>query len=397
MQAIVVAEGLHLSLVSSAVASTADQIAFWPDSDHPTHVFVCDEETTNPAVQRVDLSGPPNANATTVVIGLTSCDPVQLTPWGTILVGEEAGATGLYELIDPLKISAPINVINRATGTTSDPLHLVKRKAVGSVSFESLAIKHDGTIIFGDELAPSNGVAGGGIYKFVPAIPFEGNGPITVPGLSPLASGAVYGLRVATSKSTNWGQGAETGVGAWVQVDLGGLNVVDGNGNIILRTAQNLQRFTGYYRPDDIDIDPIAAEKGVFRACWANTGRKSHTDSSLVENSGVESEIMCLVENPPSANDPTPATGTIPTVERFVTGSEERAMYNVAFQPHTGNLVVLEDGSVDVVRSIDPPASQLRGNDLWMCLPDGKDDDGGLAEYSAPRRQRQARSGQPWR
>ena len=155
------AEGLHLSLVSSAVASTADQIAFWPDSDHPTHVFVCDEETTNPAVQRVDLSGPPNANATTVVIGLTSCDPVQLTPWGTILVGEEAGATGLYELIDPLKISAPINVINRATGTTSDPLHLVKRKAVGSVSFESLAIKHDGTIIFGDELAPSNGVAGG--------------------------------------------------------------------------------------------------------------------------------------------------------------------------------------------------------------------------------------------
>jgi hypothetical protein len=397
VQAIVVAEGLHLSLVSSAVASTADQIAFWPDSDHPTHVFVCDEETTNPAVQRVDLSGPPNANATTVVIGLTSCDPVQLTPWGTILVGEEAGATGLYELIDPLKISAPINVINRATGTTSDPLHLVKRKAVGSVSFESLAIKHDGTIIFGDELAPSNGVAGGGIYKFVPAIPFEGNGPITVPGLSPLASGAVYGLRVATSKSTNWGQGAETGVGAWVQVDLGGLNVVDGNGNIILRTAQNLQRFTGYYRPDDIDIDPIAAEKGVFRACWANTGRKSHTDSSLVENSGVESEIMCLVENPPSANDPTPATGTIPTVERFVTGSEERAMYNVAFQPHTGNLVVLEDGSVDVVRSIDPPASQLRGNDLWMCLPDGKDDDGGLAEYSAPRRQRQARSGQPWR
>ena len=180
LQAIVVAEGLHVSLVSSAVASAADQIAFWPDSEHPTHVFLCDEETTNPAVQRVDLSGPPNANATTIVTGLTSCDPVRLTPWGTILVGEEAGATGgLYELIDPMKIATPINVINRATGTTSDPLHLVKRKAVGSVSFESLAIKDDGTIIFGDELAPSNGTAGGAIYKFVPAIPFEGNGPIT--------------------------------------------------------------------------------------------------------------------------------------------------------------------------------------------------------------------------
>ena len=61
-----------------------------------------------------------------------------------------------------------------------------------------------------------------------------------------------------------------------------------------------------------MDVDPIAAEKGVFRACWANTGRKSHTDSSLVENSGVESEVMCLVENPPSAAVPAPPTGTIP-------------------------------------------------------------------------------------
>jgi hypothetical protein len=114
----------------------------------------------------------------------------------------------------------------------------------------------------------------------------------------------------------------------------------------------------------------------VFRACWANTGRKSHADSSLVENSGVESEVMCLVENPPSVAVPAPPTGTIPTVERFITGSEERAMYdNVAFQPHTGNLVVLEDGSVNSVTNLQPLQSELVGNDLWICLPDGKDDD----------------------
>ena len=377
LQAIEVASGLHVSLVSSSVASAADQIAFWPDSEHPTHVFVCDEETTNPSVQRVDLSGPPSSNATTIVVGLTSCDPVRRTAWGTILVGEEAGATGgLYEIIDPAHINAPITVTDRANGTTSDPLHLVKRKAVGSLSFEGLAVEADGTIIFSDELAPSGGNAGGGVYKFVPAIPFQGTGPITVPAQSPLASGTVYGLRVAASKSSNWGQGAETGAGSWVLVNLAGANVVDASTNIILRNAQLLQRFTGYYRPEDMDIDPIAAEKGVLRACWAATGRKSHTDSSVVEDSAVESEIMCLTENPPSVNDPTPATGTIPTVERFLTGSEERAMYdNVAFQPHTGNLVVLEDGSVNVVKSVNPPRSELRGNDLWICLPDGKDDD----------------------
>ena len=49
-----------VSLVSSSVASAADQIALWPNDDHPTHLFVCDEETSNPAVQRVDLSAPPS-------------------------------------------------------------------------------------------------------------------------------------------------------------------------------------------------------------------------------------------------------------------------------------------------------------------------------------------------
>src|SRR6185295_17761935 len=200
LQAIQVAPGLHVSLVSSSTASAADQIALWPNDDHPTHLFVCDEETSVPAVQRVDLSGPANANATTIVTGLTSCDPVRRTAWGTIIVAEEAGATGgFYELIDPVHIMTAINVTDRAAGTTSDPMHLVKRQAVGSLSFESFAIRPDGTMIYGDELAPSGGNAGGAIYKFVPAIPFQGGGPITVPAQSPFVSGAIYGLRVAAS------------------------------------------------------------------------------------------------------------------------------------------------------------------------------------------------------
>src|SRR5262245_19926558 len=346
LQAIQVAQGLHVSLVSSSVASAADQIALWPDDDNPKYLFVCDEETTDPAVQRVDLSKPAGSNATTIVKGLASCDPVRRTPWGTIIVAEEAGLTGgLYELFDPVNINTVINVSNRDLGTTSDP-RLVKRKAVGSLSFESFAIREDGTTIFGDELAPSGGNSGGGIYKFVPALPFQGNGPITVPAQSPFASGTVYGLRVAASGSSNWGQGAETGNGAWVAVNLAGAGVMDGKGNIILRNAQLLQKFTGYYRPEDMDIDPIAKAEGVFRACWANTGRMSHTDSSLVENSAVATEIMCLVEKPPSTAVPNPTTGTIPVVSRFVTGSEERGMFdNLSFQPHTGNLAILEDNS----------------------------------------------------
>jgi secreted PhoX family phosphatase len=377
LQAIQLAPGLRASLVSSSVASAADQIAMWPDDDNPRFLFVCDEETSVPAVQRVDLSRPADANATTIVTGLSSCDPVRRTPWGTIIVAEEAGATGgFYELIDPANITTAINVTNRTLGTNTDPLHLVKRQAVGSLSFESFAIRPDGTMLYGDELAPSGGNPGGGIYKFVPAIPFQGTGPIALASQSPLASGTVFGLRVAAQGSANWGQGAETGNGAWVAVNTAGANVLDGNGNIILRNAQALQRFTGYYRPEDMDVDPIALENGVFRACWANTGRMSHTDSSLVENSNVKAEVMCLVENPPSTLAPNPVTGTIPTVDRFFAGSEERGMFdNVAFQPHTGNLVVLEDNSVTSVKSLNPLVTELRGNDLWICLPDGDDDD----------------------
>jgi len=112
----------------------------------------------------------------------------------------------------------------------------------------------------------------------------------------------------------------------------------------------------------------------VMRACWANTGRTSHSGGSAIENSAVRPEIMCLTEEPPSAVVPTPATGTIPHVERFITGSQERGMFdNVAFQPHTGNLVVLEDGPTSIV--LKDGTSQPRGNDLWICLPDGDDDD----------------------
>ena len=375
VDALEVADGLKVTLVSSSVEAAADQISMWPDNNHPTHLFVCDEETTNPAVQRVDLTKPADSNATTIVIGLTSCDPVRRTPWGTIIVAEEAGANGgFYELFDPQHITTPITVTNRATGANTDPLHLVNRQAVGALSFESLAIEADGTMIYGDELAPSNGNAGGGIYKFVPTFPFGGVAPITVPAQSPFASGSIYGLRVAANGSSNYGQGAEIGKGAWTLVNAAATGVTDANGNIILRNAQALQKFTRYYRPEDMDIDPIALAKGVFRACWANTGRLDFGGGSKVENSGIYGEVMCLTEEPPSAAVPAPATGTIPKVDRFIAGNPQFAMpENLAFQPHTGNLVVLEDGPTSIVRA--DGSVQPRGNDLWMCLPDGSDDD----------------------
>ena len=267
---------------------------------------------------------------------------------------------------------------DRDAGTTSDPLHLVKRKAVGSLVVRELrASGSDGTMIYGDELAPSGGNAGGGIYKFVPGD--------SVPGQR-----SDHGAGAVAARVGNDLRAARRGLGL-VELGPGRRDRQRRRGRpstwpartsstrtttSFCATPRLLQKFTGYYRPEDMDIDPIAAENGVFRACWANTGRKSHTDSSVVENSGVESEVMCLVENPPSTAVPAPPTGTIPTVDRFITGSEERGMFdNVAFQPHTGNLVVLEDGLGRRRQEPNAHVTELRGNDLWICLPDGDDDD----------------------
>ena len=119
-QALSVARGLRVSLVSSAVHFSTDQIVLWPDDRRPTHLFVCDESSSNPAVQRVDLSLPPASNASTILTGIVACDPIRRTPWGSLTVAEESTDGGTYEIMNPLSITSPIAVTNRAAGITTD-------------------------------------------------------------------------------------------------------------------------------------------------------------------------------------------------------------------------------------------------------------------------------------
>ena len=361
--AIRVAEGLHVSLVSSAVHFSTDQIVLWPNDSHPTHLFVCDESSTNPAVQRVDLSLPAASNATTIVTGIVSCDPIRRTPWGTLIAGEESTDGGVYEIMNPMSIAAPIAVLNRATGATSDP-RVVKRKALGQLAFEGNPVLPDGTIIFGDELRPGAGNPGGAIYKFVPQFAYSSGAVITDASASPLASGQIYGLHVGSSG--DYGQGTEIGQGVWVPIDEPAFT--DVNGNVALRNAQAALKLTGYYRPEDMDIDPIARANDEVRVCWANTGRMSNGGGSAEETGAIYGEVMCLTDAP----DASAASGGVPTVTRFIAGDPQFNYFdNVAFQPHTGNLAVTEDGEVEVVKP--DGTAELRGNDILLCLPDEDD------------------------
>jgi hypothetical protein len=347
------AKSLDARVVSAGVApSNLDMSALWPDDQKPEWLITCNEQgTTAPGLVRINLA---TGAVATIVTGTTGCDPSRRTPWGTILFAEEAGGGPnggrVYELIDPLNTTGV--TLDRATGTFSGgtgAANLVARPALGRLSFEGNAIYPNGFVYYGDELAPSNGVPGGAYFKFVPsALRDPSAGPITSLDQSPLVAGTVFGLRVGGAG--HHGQGSEFAQGAWVEIPA----APDPD----LRTQAVALRLTGYYRPEDLDVDHAALAASRVRFCGNNTGDEG------AQNWG---ETICITDG--TVQEASAGT-SVPEVRLLVAGNPEFAMPdNVAFQPDRGNLIVHEDADT---------TTALHGrhnNDLWDCLPDGADPD----------------------
>jgi secreted PhoX family phosphatase len=96
----------------------------------------------------------------------------------------------------------------------------------------------------------------------------------------------------------------------------------------------------------------------------------SNGAGSVEETGSIYGEVMCLTDEADSAA----TSGAIPTVRRFIAGNPQFNYFdNVAFQPHTGNVALTEDGEVLVVK--EDGTTELRGNDILLCLPDEDDYD----------------------
>jgi secreted PhoX family phosphatase len=352
---VTLAKGLKARVVTTQVAPISDQMALWPNDEAPTHLITLNEGgTTAPGLQRVSLA---DGTADTIVSGTTSGDPVRRTPWGTILFGEEAGGGPnggrMYELIDPLHTTGV--TLNRATGVFSGGIgaeNLTARPALGRLSFEGLAIFRNGVVYYGDENRPSSGTPGGAYFKFIPAAlrnP-ELTDPITSLDQSPLVSGTIYGLRLGRrAGGTDYGQGTQTGFGTWV--------LIPAAPDPDLRAQAAALKLTGYYRPEDMDIDLAAKAKGDVRICGANTGNERDDQDW--------GGIICITDG---GIDDAAHNGGITEVQFFVMGSPDFAMPdNVAYQPSRGNWIFHEDADTEYLRP--------HNNDLWDCLPDGSDAD----------------------
>jgi Alkaline phosphatase PhoX len=350
---VTVAESLKVRVVTAGVApAVLDQSAFWPDANNPKWFITCNEEgVTSPGLVRINIA---TGQSTTIVTGTTSCDPVRATPWGTILFGEEAGGGPnggrMYELIDPLNTTGV--TLNRATGAFTGGTgasNLAARQALGRLSFEGLAVYGNGVTYFGDENRPTGGVGGGAYFKFIPAtLRDPGAGPVTSLDQSPYATpGALFGLRTGGS---DFGQGNELGQGAWVPIPA----APDPD----LRAQAAALHLTGYYRPEDAEIDRGAEADGKVSLCGNNTGN---------EGEQLWGETVCISDG---TLQQAGANTAVPEVRRLVQGSPALAMPdNIAWQPGRGNWIIHEDA--DTNTALQGP----HNNDLWDCLPDGADPD----------------------
>ena len=353
---VTLAQGLQAHAVTSGVASpNIDQMVLWPNDVHPTWIIACNEqEEAEPGLVRINLA---TGAQTTIVTGTVECDPVRATAWGTILFGEEdgGGPNGgrMYELLDPIGTTGV--TLDRTTGVFSGGTgasNLAPVPALGRLSFEGLALYPNGLLYYGDENRPSTGTAGGAYFRFVPAHPYDpSEGPIIDLADSPLRSGSISGLRLGLrSGGTDYGQGTNSGLGTWVPVP----NAPDPD----LRAQAAALHLSGFYRPEDASVDPVAQAAGNVRWCGYITGNES--------NDHLWGETICVTDG--TIAQAMAGTST-PDLQQLVVGNPEFAMMdNIAYQPGRGNWLIHEDGD-------GPTSTPQRNNDLWDCLPDGPDAD----------------------
>ena len=345
---IALAEGLTAEFLTRNGAQDFDMMTFYP-AENPTHLVGCIEGDRaeiepgkmNPGVQTVSLA---DGTVTTIVRGTNWCDGIRTTAWGTVFFSEEDDLGLGYEILNPLAITTAVDVKDRVTGETSDPAAVRRWAALPTMAWEGIGILPDGTLYAGDELRPGTdivGADGGAIFKFVPATP--ASGMITTLDASPFAAGKTYAMQVqCLHDKVQFGQGCETGTAIWIEVDPRKA-----------RADANEKGATGYYRPEDLHVDPVYAGEGV-RFCWANTGREAAQNYA---------EVMCAIDQPASipVADAEGKIAMTTVVSRFIAGDVQANSFdNLEFQPGTGILYVIEDHD---------------NGDIWACLPDGADRD----------------------
>jgi len=180
-------------------------------------------------------------------------DPIVWTPWGTILVGEEAGVQRRKDPQYPNAIGGLMYEIflNPSDPTTADSV--VALPALGAKAHEGNRFDSQGNHYGISESNP------GFIYKFIP----DRRGD--------LSSGQLYALKVTQAT------GDRTGSAEWIALDRDAVQVD-------ARAAALAAGATGYNRPEDIEIASSSGNShdGANTLFVALTGQSGPADNRII-------------------------------------------------------------------------------------------------------------------
>lgn len=263
-----------------------------------------------------------------------SFDPIVWTPWGTLLVGEEAGA---QQRKDPNVPQAIGGLMYELTLDEHDPTvvtNIVARPALGAKAHEGNRFDSKGNHYGISEANP------GFIFKFTPDQPGD------------LSSGQLYALKITKA------DGDRTGEADWVPLDRTAVQV-DAN-----KVAHD-SGATGYNRPEDLEIGTSSGRdvNGKDILYVAITGLTNPVDNRIIA-------IDLLSEDGADANagngQELQARKTAFVYDYVKPGlnvaQADFSMPDNLALDHDGNLFIAEDpGGSFTTKHI--------GDDVWMAAP----------------------------
>ena len=253
-----------------------------------------------------------------------SFDPIVWTPWGTLLVGEEANVASKP---DPDFPSAKGGLVYELFPSASDPSvldHLVARPAIGSKAHEGMRFDKQGNLYSISERNP------GYIYKFTPDTKGD------------LSSGQLYVLKITSPT------GDRTGEAEWIPLDRNAVK-------IDASAAADAVGATGYNRPEDVEI---ATSTGN------NQGSINTLYVAITGLSGpVDNRIIAIDLRAPAGGS-THSTAFVydyvkPGIN--VSAADFSMPDNLALDP-AGNLYIAEDPGGNF-------ATKKNGDDIWLARP----------------------------
>ena len=252
-----------------------------------------------------------------------SFDPIVWTPWGTILVGEEANAQSKP---DPDYPNAKAGLVYELIPSAADPSVLetiVARPAIGSKAHEGMRFDNQGNLYSISERNP------GYIFKFTP----DKKGD--------LSSGQLYVLKITSPT------GDRTGEAEWIPLDRDAVK-------IDASAAADAAGATGYNRPEDVELatstgNTHGSPNTLFVAI---TGLAAPADNRILaidlrEPAGGSSHSTAFVYDYVKVGLNTTSDFSMPD--------------NLALDP-AGNLFIAEDPGGSF-------ATKRNGDDIWLARP----------------------------